>query len=604
MLSWRGFVFWLVLLFALVYATPNYYGEAPAVQVKYHGESFPETVKNDVLTMLEKEHVTPLLFEHQGSTLSLQFANENDQLKAKSILEMELDFNEYTTALHLISNTPEWLQNLGGLPMKLGLDLRGGVHFLIQVDVPDLIRQRLETLVGEIKSDLREKKVSYLDVEKNGDKIVLQFSDVDSRNKALESLQLLYPELAIDNVGNILSVELTDSVIKQLRDDAVLQNTATLRNRINELGVAEAVVQRSGGDKIVVELPGVQDIAKAKKVLGATATVELHAVDVVNDLSAALTGRVPVGSKVYYWKDGKPELLKSKIIVSGSRITGATSGFDENATPQVNITLDAVGGRQFSRFTGDNVGKPMSVLFVEYRNHPRIPGRVIKNERVINVATIQAQLGRRFRITGIDSLAEAQELSLLLRAGSLAAPISIVEERTIGPSLGQENIARGLMSMKIGLALVVLFMLFFYRGLGVVATLALGLNLLLMVALLSLLPGAVLTLPGIAGIVLTLGMAVDANVLIFSRIREEEALGARLKDAFVLGFDKAFATIADANITTFIAAVVLFTVGTGPIKGFAVTLGIGIMTSMFTAIFATRYMLERFWIRNSQENAL
>ena len=599
MRHWRALIFWFVLIFAAIYSAPNYFGEAPALQVKYHGESFPDVDRGAIDSLLEENNIEVLSQNIEGSALSIEFTDENDQLKAKSLIEKKLDFNSYTVALHLVPNTPKWLQNLGALPMKLGLDLRGGVRFLVQVDVPDLLRQRAESLVGEIKSDLKDKQITYRQVTQQQDFVDVYF-DLD-KNQGVAALKELYPDFEHIDIDYGVRVKLGDTFAKQLTDDAVTQNIITLRNRVNELGVAEAVVQRSGADKIAIELPGVQDIAKAKKVLGATATVEIHAVDTENDAERARRGALPIGSKLYYWKDGRAELLKSRVIVGGSRITGATSGFDENGQPQVNINLDAVGGRQFSRFTADNIGKPLAVVFVEYRTHPQDISQVLKSERVINVATIQAQLGRRFRITGIDSLSEAQELSLLLRAGSLAAPISIVEERTIGPSLGKENIERGVLSLQIGMALVVLFMIAYYRGLGIIAGLALGFNLLLMVALLSLLPGAVLTLPGIAGIVLTLGMAVDANVLIFQRIREEEKLGSRLSDAFRSGFDKAFATIADANITTFIAAIVLFTVGTGPIKGFAVTLGIGIITSMFTAVFATRYMLTRCWMRLRRE---
>jgi preprotein translocase subunit SecD len=486
--------------------------------------------------------------------------------------------------------------------MYMGLDLRGGVHFLIEVDMVAAVRQALERYRGDIRTLLRSEKIRYAGVTLDaGDAVTVRFPDAATRDAGARRIAREYPDLEVDEVEAVeqptLTARLTELAVRDVRENALQQNITTFRNRVNELGVAEPVIQRQGDARIVVQLPGVQDTARAKEILGATATLEFRMVDDQNSVQEALAGRVPPTAKLYRERNGAPLLLKRSVMLTGEYVTDAASGIDQQSgQPAVFITLDGRGARLFSQRTRDKIGRPMAVVFIENKSETRVVDgeerkRKWVDEEVINVAVIRDQLGKRFQITGLDTTEEARNLALLLRAGSLAAPIEIVEERTVGPSLGQENIDQGFLSVMIGFVAVLVFMAVYYRVFGLVANLALTFNLVLIVAVLSMLQ-ATLTLPGIAGIVLTVGMAVDANVLVFERIREELRNGNSPQNSIHRGYDRALSTIADANITTLIAAVVLFGFGTGPIKGFAITLSIGIVTSMFTAIMGTRAVIN------------
>ncbi len=597
---WKYLLIVVVVLVGGLYAMPNLYGEDPAVQISAVREtdmgSFAQKRVEDTLKGANLSYRS-LIMDDKG--ILVRFDNTETQLKAKDLLHSALG-NGYTVALNLATATPKWLIDLGALPMYLGLDLRGGVHFLMEVDVDSAVKKADERYISDYRVLLREAKVRYRGLErvvggKGG--VELSFASADDRAKARSLISRDNPtlEMSEDEVnGNfILVTSLSEKDKYEVRKLALKQNITTLRNRVNELGVAEPVIQQQGENRIVVQLPGVQDTARAKIILGATATLEFRLVDEQNNVLDAMAGRVPVGSKLYDQRGGDKVLLKNRVMLTGDYIIDAASGIDQQSGgPAVYITLDGKGARIFSKVTGENVKKLMAVVFIESKSDIRmIDGkRVIQKrqvEEVINVARIQEQLSKRFQITGLDSTAESRDLALLLRAGALAAPIDIVEERTIGPSLGQDNIDQGVLSVIVGFVVVLAFMLFWYRGFGFYANIALGMNLILIVAVLSMLQ-ATLTLPGIAGIVLTIGMAVDANVLIFERIREELRLGNSPQASISAGYDKAFSTIADANITTLIAAVILFGFGTGPIKGFAITLSIGIVTSMFTAIMGTR----------------
>ncbi len=596
---WKYLLIVVIVVTGVIYALPNLYGEDPAIQISpARSEQLDETVQRWVSQLLEQEGITPLRTEYTGERLLLRFTDTEVQLKAYDRIRDALG-NRYTVALNLAPATPAWLQALNARPMYLGLDLRGGVHFLMEVDMEVALEQALERYVGDFRSALREAKLRYLTIAREGERVEIKFRDARQRDEAYERLRDSgdYDDLeftkAEEGGAYYLHATLTEAAQREIRRFALQQNITTLRNRVNELGVAEPVIQQQGQERIVVQLPGVQDTARAKEILGATATLEFRLVDEKGDVQAAVAGRVPPGSRLYYDRDGRPILLKRQVIITGDYITDASSGIEQQTgSPAVFITLDGKGARMMSNATRDNIGKSMAVVFIEIKSETRmVDGKPVKTkkkvEEVINVAVIRDQLGKRFQISGLDSTREARDLALLLRAGSLAAPIEIVEERTIGPSLGQDNIDKGVRSVVIGFVLVLAFMAFWYRGFGLMANLALTLNLVLIVAVLSMLQ-ATLTLPGIAGIVLTVGMAVDANVLIFERIREELRNGNTPQSSIDAGYAKAFSTIADANITTLLAALVLFGFGTGPIKGFAVTLSIGIITSMFTAIMVTR----------------
>ena len=602
---WKYIMVILVITIGLLYATPNLYGEDPAVQVsgKRGAEVELSTVSqiNDALSAANIDVKSSALEE--GRFL-VRLVNRDDQLKAKELIS-DLLGAQFTTALNLAPATPAWLEALGAGPLKLGLDLRGGVHFLMEVDMDAAIAKAKEQMVSDFRSELREEKIRYRgvreDAQSNG--VILRFADEETRSEAETFLKPKYPGFLFDDDQSegvyLLKVSMSEDKLKETKNYALEQNITIIRNRVNQLGVAEPQVQRQGADRIVVELPGVQDTAQAKEILGATAMLEFRLVDEKTDVRDAVAGRLPSTSQVYNNRDGQPYVLQKQIMLTGDHIVGARSSMDEYSRPQVNIDLDSQGGSKMSRVTKNNINKPMATLFIEWlptgKEDENGKRKLVKHEEIINVATIQAQLGRSFRITGIDNPAEAHNLALLLRAGALIAPIQIVEERTIGPSMGQQNIDNGMQAMIYGMAAVVIFMAIYYRAFGLVANVALLINIVMIVGVMSMIPGATLTLPGIAGIVLTVGMAVDANVLIFERIREELLEGKSVQQSINQGYGNALSTIADSNITTLITAFILFAVGTGPVKGFAVTLMRGIMTSMFTSIVGTRAIVNLLW---------
>ncbi|MGL6021439.1 MAG: protein translocase subunit SecD, partial [Gibbsiella quercinecans] len=533
----------------------------------------------------------------EDGAILARFKDPDVQLRAREAL-LEALGDKYVVALNLAPATPMWLTMLGAEPMKLGLDLRGGVHFLMEVDMDTALGKLQEQTMDTLRSELREKGIPYATIRKlDNNGVEVRFRDNAARDEAISYMTPRQRDLVLSANGtNTLKATLTDARLSEAREYAVQQNITILRNRVNQLGVAEPLVQRQGADRIVVELPGIQDTARAKEILGATATLEFRLVNTNADSTAAANGRVPGDSEVKYTREGQPIVLYKRVILTGDHITDSTSSTDEYNQPQVNISLDSAGGTTMSNFTKDNIGKPMATLFVEYKDSGKkdANGRAIlvKQEEVINVANIQSRLGNSFRITGIGNPNEARQLSLLLRAGALIAPIQIVEERTIGPTLGQQNITQGLEACLWGLVASIVFMVVWYRKFGVIATSALVANLVLIVGVMSLLPGATLTMPGIAGIVLTLAVAVDANVLINERIKEELRNGRSVQQAIHEGYKGAFSSIVDANITTLITAVILYAVGTGSIKGFAITTAIGVATSMFTAIVGTRAIVN------------
>ncbi|GAA4497638.1 protein translocase subunit SecD [Pseudaeromonas paramecii] len=600
---WKYLMVCLVLAVAFLYAAPNLYGEDPALQVSgSRGHEVELATLDQVKSSLEQAGIQVKSAALDKGQVLVRFNKADDQLRAKDLVAEALG-EQYIVALNLAPATPEWLTRLGAGPMKLGLDLRGGVHFLMEVDMTEAINKSMDQTVQDFRTQLREDKVRYAGVRRDGDKVLVAFRDADAQQKGLAMLRKQHSDLQFEQYDAQeqfwLKASMSEAKLKEIREYALEQNITIIRNRVNELGVAEPLVQRQGTDRIVVELPGIQDTARAKEILGATATLEFRLVDDTADLASAMQGRVPANSQLYQDRNGRPVVLQKRVILTGNHIIGAQSGVDEYSRPQVNIKLDGQGGNKMSTFTKDSVGKAMATVFIEYKpvGEPGADGKrkFRKQEEVINVATIQSRLGSNFRITGIDNPQEAHNLALLLRAGALIAPIQIVEERTIGPSLGQQNIDNGMQAMMFGLAVVMIFMVVYYRMFGLVANLALALNVVLMVGVMSMIPGATMTLPGIAGIVLTVGMAVDANVLIYERIREELRNGRPVQQAIHLGYERAFATIADSNITTLITAFILFAVGTGPVRGFALVLMIGILCSMFTAITGTRAVVNLAW---------
>ena len=602
---WRYLLLLLIIVIGAIYAIPNLYGEDPALQISHRVNLIDQAELDNLKSLLENERVDYRSVELDGGNMLIRFDSEEKQLLAATQVREALHANDkrYSIALNLAPATPEWLTSLNALPMYLGLDLRGGVHFLMEVDMEAAIEKSLERSAGEMRSFMREEKVRYKAVQASTDRISIRFASEEARESATLLLEDEYRDFEFtnsnDDRGWFINIRFNQTALAEEQRSAIEQNISTLKNRVNELGVAEPVIQRQGDERVVVQLPGVQDTVRAKEILGATATLEFRLVhgSLADWSSAQASGRAPIGSRLYTESDGSPVLLKRNVIVTGDQIIGAASGLDQQSgTPDVTITMNSSGADRMARITRDNIGKPMAVVFIEDKFEFREVNGELKRIRstetqVINVATIQDQLSKRFHITGLDSTREARDLALLLRAGALRAPMVIVEERTVGPSLGQENIDRGFLSVLVGFLAVLVFMAVYYKVFGLVANMALALNLVLMVAILSLFQ-ATLTLPGIAGIVLTVGMAVDANVLIFERIREELRLGNTPQAAIYSGYSKAFGTIADANITTFIAAIVLFGFGTGPIQGFAVTLMVGIASSMFTAIFGTRAVIN------------
>ncbi|EJP71818.1 MAG: protein-export membrane protein SecD [SAR86 cluster bacterium SAR86A] len=592
----------LVLVLGSIYALPNLYPTQPSIQVAYtdSAKSADQILLNDLEEILEKSEINAEEIFLRENKIVIKFADVDTQLQSKTVLQQAL-LDRVIIALNLEPSTPKWLKDLGGNPVKLGLDLSGGVHFLLEVDIDTAQEGRLELLLDTYRRTFKEEKIKYDSSSIRDLSLYFQFSDKSSYNRALKKYR--DDSLGISGVQyviterpstNTLLLEYSDIALREIRDYAVGQNLTTLRNRVNELGVSEPIVQRQGANRIVVELPGVQDPTAAKKIIGKTANLEFRL--------EANSRTSPLRKEEFNFKDNdfQTAFLEKAVVVTGDRVTNANTGFDESGFSQVNITLDMQGGRAMQKATSGNIGRGLGVLFVEQKTKSELVinddgDSVIEQttyieKNIISLATIQAVLGTSFRITGVGTPAEASELALLLRAGALAAPMKFVEERTVGPSLGKENIELGMKSIVIGFSLVVLFMAFYYRVFGIAANISLIINLVLITGIMSLL-GATLTLPGIAGIVLTVGMAVDANVLIFSRIREE------LKEknpqlAIRDGFSRAFVTIFDANITTLIAALILYIIGTGPVKGFAITLSIGIVTSMFTAIMCTRAMVN------------
>ncbi len=592
------------LLLATLYALPNIFGSDLAVQVSAAGDSvITQTDLNKIENILNDKNIKYKSVELVNRRVLTRFNGNKQQLLANDILKQDLGRN-YVVALNLAPSVPLWLSNIGGKAMSLGLDLRGGVHFLLEVDMQAVMSMSIDKSYNELRSLLRTDRL-YKSIKKQDDNISVVFKNIELKNKAKDLIKSEFVDLVVlegkDSDELLLNIGISDSAQKQAKENALKQNITTLRNRVNELGVAEPIIQQQGLERIVVQLPGVQDTARAKEILGAVATLEFRLVDEKNDPQTAIqSGKTPIGSKLYYFKDGRPLLLKTRVIATGENITGAASGVDqENNIPMVNITLDNSGGRAMLDTTKKYLHHRMAVVFIENKVETIVEnGKTVKKRSttkdIINAATIQGTFSSRFQITGIDSAREARNLALLLRAGSLSAPIEIIEERTIGPSLGADNIAKGIMSVLAGFLLVLIFMALRYRVFGMVANVALTLNLVMIVAVLSLLQ-ATLTLPGIAGIVLTVGMAVDANVLIFERVKEELGANTNIQKAISAGYDKALLTIADANITTLIAALVLFGFGTGPIKGFAITLSIGIVTSMFTAIIVSRAIINKIY---------
>ncbi|NRP16452.1 protein translocase subunit SecD [Marinobacterium sp. xm-a-152] len=597
---WKSLMIVVTLLFSAIYAMPNLYPDDFAVQVSGSKQDFKvdDRTLARVTAALDNNQIDYKSLEAEEGKGLIRFADGDAQLRGREVIGRILGEN-YTVALNLAPTTPSWLTDIGAGPMKLGLDLRGGVHFLLEVDMVTAVSQRLEVYVSEIKSNLRKERLRYRQVETLDDgTLAVRFADAATRDEASSLLRKSYQEFLITDLDeedySSLQISLSEQTLRDIEDYAVKQNLTTLRNRVNELGVAEPLVQRQGRNRIVVQLPGIQDAAAAKRIIGKTANLEFR-LEAKPDTSRALTETYSFRSD-----ENRKANLERDVIITGSSVSNAQSNFDENGMPQVSISLDSKGGQLMNRTTRDAIQRRMAVLFVEFKARmvtETVDGQQVEKrvpyveKKIISLATIQSALGSSFRITGLDNPQEASELALLLRAGALAAPIYFVEERTVGPSMGAENIELGLTSVQIGFAVVMLFMLAYYRVFGLIANIALTLNLVMLVSVMSIL-SATLTLPGIAGIVLTVGMAVDANVLIFERIKEELKVGMPVQSAIHSGFARAFTTILDANVTTLIAALILFAMGTGPVKGFAITLSVGILTSMFTAILVTRLMVN------------
>lgn len=600
---WKNILILVVLAIGFVYALPNVFPDDYAIQITgaRSGTEISQQTVDRASEALEEAGITIKGIDREERSALIRVNSSDDQLQARPVVQQALG-DEFLVALNMAESTPDWLKAVGAGPMKLGLDLRGGVHFLLEVDMETAVEQRLDATASQIKRELREERIRYRggDVS-DGNRIELSFRSEQDRSQAFDIIRDRYNEFLLDESTEednyLLNLSLSEQEIQQIQDYAIEQNLTTIRNRVNELGVAEPLVQRQGADRIIVELPGVQDTAQAKRVLGATANLEFRL--------AARQDAPAASTETYPFRDepGRTARLEREVIVTGENVANASQSFDENGMPQVNITLDGVGGDLMTRATRNSVGRGMAVLFIEFRTEMEqevVDGEVVTREErvqetsIISLATIQSTLGSSFRITGLDSIHEASELALLLRAGALAAPMYFVQERTIGPSLGQQNIDAGFMSVVVGFCLVLVFMAVFYRAFGLVANVALTLNLMLLLACMSII-SATLTLPGIAGIVLTVGMAVDANVLIFERIREELREGVSPQLAINAGYSRAFVSIVDANITTFLVAIILFAMGSGPVKGFAVTLSIGILTSLFTALVVSRAMVNAIY---------
>ena len=596
---WKNLIILVALVIGFIYALPNLFPDDHAIQITGARSSteINQRVLDRALGAMEAEGISVKSSELQDRNGLIRVLDGDDQLKARPIVQEALG-DDYLVALNMAPSTPDWLRSLGAGPMKLGLDLRGGVHFLLEVDMVTAVEQRLEALSGQIKRELREERIRYRGGDVAGREIILSFRDEEARSEAFALIRGQYNQFLMDEQtdGEELKIvlSLSEQAVTAIQDYALEQNLTTIRNRVNELGVAEPLVQRQGAERIIVELPGVQDTAQAKRGLGATANLEFR-LEARQDAPSAET-------ESFGFRDepGRTARLEREVIVTGNNVSNAQQAFDENGQPQVNITMDSVGGDLMNRATRNAIQRRMAVLFIEYKTETQqkvVDGEVqsveerVVEKGIISLATIQSALGASFRITGLDSIPEASELALLLRAGSLAAPMYFVQERTIGPSLGQKNIDAGMMSVALGFALVLIYMALYYRGFGLIANVALTLNLMMLIACMSIL-SATLTLPGIAGIVLTVGMAVDANVLIFERIREELKAGVPPQSAINSGYSRAFVSIVDANITTLLVAVILFAMGSGPVKGFAITLCLGILTSMFSGLMVSRSIVN------------
>ena len=577
----------MVLLVGGIYALPNIFPQDPALQIsERRGSVVDVSIETLVKTTISENKLKVKEVKNSKKQIEITFPENSARRQAAEIIREKLG-DDYVVAFGLAPTSPDWLSYIGAKPMYMGLDLRGGVHFLLQVDTASVKTQNLERVISELRAAFREESIRYRSIRRESGKLQLVFLDSSMKELGKSLLKIQFKDLTLDSEEDeSVVLVVNEEAMKESIENALQQNLTTLRNRVNEFGVSEPVIQRQGASRVVVQLPGVEDTALAKKILGATATLEFRMVFLDGDPRlAAQSGRTPIGAKLLKERDGSPVLVKKRVLLTGKYVIDASSGLEQQSgSPAVFVTLDGKGARIFSKATRERIGKPMAVVFIEQRD-----GRAI--EEVINIATIRDQLSKRFQISGLESTDEARTLALLLRAGSLAAPMEIIQERTIGPSLGSENIRMGVQSTVLGMFLVLIFMAIYYRGFGLIANVALLTNFILIIALLSMLQ-ATLTLPGIAGIVLTVGMAVDANVLIFQRVREELANGNSPQMSISAGYNKAFSTIADANVTTLIAAIVLFSFGTGPIKGFAVTLSLGILTSMFTAIMGTRAVVN------------
>lgn len=599
---WKNLMVTVIILLGALYALPNIYGEDLAIQISgARGVTLEQADIQKIEGVLAQE-CDYCTVERENGQAIIRFKDNELRLKTKDVLIKSLGDN-YIVALNLAPATPTWLRNIGGRPLKLGLDLRGGLHFLMEVDMEEAMKKIVGQNIQDIRAELRQNKIRLSNIRGENEKIEVFFRDEATTEQAKDILASKYQDMTVSNsvakAGSyVITLVMKPEKLRDIKTSAVEQNINIIRNRVNELGVAEPLVQRQGADRIVVELPGVEDSARAKEILGATATLEFRLVDESSDIAAAASGVVASGYEVLNDREGRPVVVSKRVILTGDHIVDAKNGMDENSRPEVSINLDSVGGDIMSKFTKDHIGSPMATNFIEYKvvDDPNAtPGskpKFRKVEQIINVATIQSRLGNKFRITGLDSPTEAHNLALLLRAGALIAPIQIVEERNIGPSLGQQNIANGFNALLYGLAALAIFMIFYYRAFGLIANIALLFNFVLLVGLMSLIPGATMTLPGIAGIVLTIGMAVDANVLIYERIREEIRNGRGVQQAIDLGYSRAWVTILDSNVTSFLVAAVLFLVGTGAVKGFALVLMVGVASSMFTSVTACRAVVN------------
>jgi preprotein translocase subunit SecD len=596
---WKNIGIIVMFMISIIYSLPNLYGDDPSVQISHVVNKLSQAQASDIEASIKSTGAPIKNIEFNNGKVLARLTNTDDQMKVADLLRDKMG-NDYTVALNLAPTTPPWLQNLGAQAMYLGLDLRGGVHFLLEVDMDAAVKQAEERYNDDLRLALRDAKIHYQAVSKDNGFIKITLKSADEKpelmallNKDFRGLTITEPEAAEQ-----VWLKMSETDVREIKKNAVSQNMTTLRNRVNELGVAEPVIQQQGENRIMVQLPGVQDTSRAKEILGTTATLEYRLVDTEHDVQQAVSGHAPVGSRLYYEKNGNPILLDKRIIITGDQIVDSASSSDDDGRPSVSISLNGIGAAKMGKLTQVSIGKPMAVVFIEYKNETRIVnGQKVRHkekvEKVISVATIQGVFSKRFQTTGLDSPQEARNLSLLLRAGALAAPVDIVEERTVGPSLGQDNIDKGMLSFVVGFALVVLFMAVYYKLFGMIANMALAFNVVIVVAILSMLQ-ATLTLPGIAGIILTVGMSVDANVLIFERVKEELRNGNSPQASIFIGYEKAFGTIFDSHFTNLVVAVVLFAFGTGSVKGFAVTLIIGILSSMFTAITGTRMIIN--WI--------